>query len=406
MKESIFVILIILLAYSLSTSESYGNDEICYSDNLTTYNISHNGNIRVADDDQSIVSISPGGYLRFSAKTFGNQRRIEIESGSGGNLTCKYFEGNREIPFEPEGKKWLGEVLIHVIRASGIDADNRAVRIYKKSGLNGFFDEIMQISSNSVKDLYFSALLSNQKLPEEELAVVAQKIGTSISSNSERGSLFREFSELFTSDNEVSIAYLNAVSRMSSNSEGGSVLRNAHGHLGFNDPLVVTAYFDAVNSISSDTERSRVLVNLLKNHDLNDKAMVSLLNSTRRISSSSEKRSVLSSIPEINFNNAEIILAFFDALNSISSDSEKSRVLMELLEIDSLPGEAILYILDSTKKISSNTEKGRILRSAIEQIPEDNDELRNRFIETAKTISSDSEYRRVMDLFYCMRGVR
>ena len=176
MKESIFVILIILLAYSLSTSESYGNDEICYSDNLTTYNISHNGNIRVADDDQSIVSISPGGYLRFSAKTFGNQRRIEIESGSGGNLTCKYFEENREIPFEPEGKKWLGEVLIHVIRASGIDADNRAVRIYKKSGLNGFFDEIMQISSNSVKDLYFSALLSNQKLPEEELALTYQSV--------------------------------------------------------------------------------------------------------------------------------------------------------------------------------------------------------------------------------------
>ena len=105
------------------------------------------------------------------------------------------------------------------------------------------------------------------------------------------------------------------------------------------------------------------------------------------------------SIPQLSMKKEELD-PFFDAVNSISSDSEKSRIIMELLEIDPLTGETISYILESTGKISSNTEKGRILRTAIEQIPEDNDELRNKFIETAKTISSDSEYRRVMDLFY------
>jgi hypothetical protein len=92
--------------------------------------------------------------------------------------------------------------------------------------------------------------------------------------------------------------------------------------------------------------------------------------------------------------------AFFSTLISISSDAEKSRVLMECLEKDSLTKEAISYILNATTKISSNTEKGRILRSAIELIPENDEDLRNQFIETAKTISSDSEYRRVMELFY------
>ena len=97
---------------------------------LNTMEIQFDGDIRVGDNDRSISSISPGGYLKFSIRTFGNKRELTISSDRSGQLSYEYLEGRTEVPYEPEGRKWMEDVLIDVIRTTVIYAEGRTNSIF------------------------------------------------------------------------------------------------------------------------------------------------------------------------------------------------------------------------------------------------------------------------------------
>ena len=193
---------------------------------FTYFDIKHNGRITVTDDDRGIKSISPGGYLRISKKTFGNKRILLIESNSNGELQYSYTERKREIPYEPEGRIWLADILLDVIRSTGIDVEGRTNRFYKNGGMNAVLNEISHISSNSVKSQYFEALLTKQ-LSTNEIAEIATDISRQISSNTSCGVLFKDFSNVFLINETTAKAYFKSISRLSSNTEISSILRNA-----------------------------------------------------------------------------------------------------------------------------------------------------------------------------------
>ena len=147
----------------------------------------------------------------------------------------------------------------------------------------GVLDEIDEIRSNHVKGLYFKVLLAKGKLSSEELKHVALKIAASISSNSERGSLYRQFNNQFLVNDEVAVAYFKGISKLSSNSERGSILRRA-----------------------------------AKQHELTDKQKTYLLYVASKMSSNSERGSVLRSIDHYNFDYPEMTEAYFGVIASVS----------------------------------------------------------------------------------------
>ncbi len=173
--------------YSCNTNIINGKRQYKYSDNFTNYDIQVKGDIKVNDDDTEILSISPGGNLKISKKTFGNKRSLIIESNSKGTLNFEYYEGRTEVPFDPEGKKWLADVLLDVVRIAGIDVEGRTKRIYSQKGIDGFMEELHEISSNTLTAKYFEVLLDNYKLNENETLIVISGISGELSSNTERG---------------------------------------------------------------------------------------------------------------------------------------------------------------------------------------------------------------------------
>jgi hypothetical protein len=90
--------------------------------------------VAFTDDERDIKSISPGGYFKFSKTTFGNTRSVLIESSSDGTLTRTYHANRQQQPYEPEGRKWLADMLPEIIATSGIGAEERVRRIYAKKG--------------------------------------------------------------------------------------------------------------------------------------------------------------------------------------------------------------------------------------------------------------------------------
>ncbi len=399
------------------------------TDGVSTYAFKYRGKIKVADDDRSIESISPGGYLYITKITFGNRRSINIESNNRGNLQYEYYEGRKEIPFDPAGREWLEDVLLDVVRMTGIDAEGRARRMYNRSGTDGVMEEIDEIRSNHVKGIYFQVLLTMDDLSNENLSRIAIEIANSISSNSERGNIYRKFSDRFLNDDRVAAAYFKGVSRLSSNSEIGHVLRNAiQNHdltdqqyvaalytatrmtsnsekgsvlrsiqrLNFDHANMTEAYFGVIGSMSSSSEIGSVLRKLIGTQDLDDDALVILFDNLKQVSSSSEKGSVLRSLDNIRLTNKEVILGYFAVVNSISSNSERGSVLRKLLNANPQNKATLVGVFISTKGIDSNTEKGSVLRTSIQWLGEQDEKVMAVFFEALNTISSSSEHAHVL----------
>ncbi|MCK4852887.1 MAG: hypothetical protein KAT31_01465 [Bacteroidales bacterium] len=362
---------------------------------FNSMDIKYDGKIQVGDDDKSIKSISPGGYLKISYRTFGNKRELLINSDRTGNLSYEFYEGRKEIPFEPEGRKWLEDVLIDVVRSSGIDAEGRTGRIYSRQGIDGFIEEISQIHSTTGQAKYFAALLSNEKLSPRELAKTADAISRKMSSNTARGRLFREYADLFLQDKDVAAAYFTAVSRISSNTERGRVYRNINQPLDFSDQALIFAYFHGINKLSSSTEAGSVLRHTINTQTLPTRAQIALLESVARMSSNTEAGRVLRTFGELDLREPGIIEAYFLALDHMSSNTERGSVLRDLLKKSKVEGPAMVSFLNSCRKLSSSTETSSVLRS-IKDINLADTQTRDAYFTVIRAMSSDTESSRVL----------
>ncbi len=368
-KIQLSLMVIVLSMFSLSVighplvnTNTDGKRQYRYSDNFSSYDVQVKGEVKVTDDDTGIKSISPYGYLKISKKTFGNKRAIIIESDQSGQLSYEYYEGRKEIPFEDEGRKWLADILLDVVRLTGIDAEGRVDRIYKKKGFNGVLDEIQAIPSNSTMAIYFETLLDNHSLSEDELISTAYAISTEMSSNSQSGRLFREYGSRFTQNNRTSVAYFNSVAKLSSNSERASILRAIDTKIDFSDTKVIESYFSGLDKMSSNSSAGSVLRYVNKTQDLSDEAYVRLLQSVKKLSSNTEMGSVMRSLHSLKINKAEVGNAFFNAIDVMSSNTEAASTLRFALKQYELSDENYVRLLGSVKKLSSNTEMGSVMR--------------------------------------------
>jgi len=395
-RKTLNLIFIFLFFSSLAQSYTYnqgspdGKKQYKYSDNFTNYEIQVNGDIKVNDDDTGIKSISPGGYLKISKRTFGNKRAIIIESNSMGILSYEYYEGRTEIPFEPEGRKWLADVLLDVIRMTGIDAEGRTNRIYTNKGIDGFIEEIGEIPSNSVMAIYFEALMDNHNLSDDDLIAVSSAIAAEMSSNTERGSLYRKYSNLFMRNNTTAVVYFQSISKLSSNTERGSVLKNISTKIDFEDPKVTEAYFACVDKMTSNTERGSVLRKLEKTQEISNQAYARLLMSVKKFSSNTEMGSVMRSLDNLDINNSSVNEAYFIAIDGMTSNTEAGNTLRHLIKKTDLTDENYVSLLKSVKKLTSNTEMGSILRT-INSINLKNQGVNEAYFLSVRSMTSNTE---------------
>lgn len=372
-----------------------GNKHYRSSSPFNYLDVKYDGEIRVSDDDRSIVSISPGGYLKINIKTFGNSRELVIDSDSKGILSYEYREGKKEVPFEPEGRLWLEDILLDVIRSSGLDAAGRTGRIYERGGLDAVLDEISNIPGNSVKGMYFSALLENQELGSRQLSEVAFAIAGKMTSNTDRGRLFRKYKGKFLGEAKVAADYFSAVSKLSSNTERGRIYRDIDVDLDFNNTEFTEAYFTGVNRMSSNTEAASVLRHTIKHQTLPVQAQAALLGSVAKLSSNSEAGSVLRTLDELDFSNPRLWGAYFSAVDHLSSNTEKGSVLRDALNKNKIDGDAMQAFLGSTRKMSSNTERSRVIRS-IQEINLGDARVREAYFNAVRTTSSSTESGRML----------
>ena len=407
------------------------------STGVTSTELEYRGKILFNDEETDVTFISPGGFIKFSKKTFGNRRTIELEGESNGGITRTYREGGTKIPFEPNGRKWMASVLPEIIRSTGIGADERVKKFYAKGGLNAVLNEIDEVSGDYVQNIYYSATLDLPGLSTADIRKVLEHAEDELSSSYEQSKMLINNSAKFQSSEanlaiaigfiaDISSSYeqakcykhfltsenlseankaliIQGVSEISSSYEQSQVLVElVKGYLSqHNVELVISQ----IPNVSSSYEQSKVLSNLVKNQeDLNNVDFEVLLEAIYSISSSYEQGKVLNQLISERELTTSQIISVAKASTYISSDYEQAKVIQNLVNKQELSRESIEAILEASRAINSSFESSKILKM-IASSDSFSAENFDTLLDHAADISSSYDQSRVLEILTQMEGL-
>ncbi len=307
-----------------------GRSKIHYTNNGKDFKIEYEGDITLSDDDSEIIGISDGGYIEIERSSFGSRRRVLIEANRNGNLSYKYFVGRSEKNYNPEGKEWLADILLDVVRSSTIAAESRVQRFYAKGGASAVLDEIGKIDSDYVQSRYFSLLL-DYDLNDSELVSVIDLAGRSVKSDHYLSTILKSNQKAFLSSERTVDAYINASKSLNSDHYMTSVLKQVINDRSITDDQMARL-LDMSKSINSDHYLTTVLTQIMDSRNLNDKNVSKIINLSKDINSDHYKTVVLKKV----ISEKDIPQGAYDALmttlDDVQSDHYTTEIMKQLLD--------------------------------------------------------------------------
>ena len=359
---------------------------------VSSTDLEYRGKIVFTDDDSDVKSISPGGFIKFSKRTFGTKRTIILEGNSNGTITREYRESGRQIPYEPEGRKWLESVLPEIIRSTGLGAEARVARFYQKSGINGVLDEIEEINSNYVAGIYYNEVFKMNGISSADLAKAVEHAGEHVSSSYELAKLLTGNMDQLLSSKATSAAMVEATTSISSDYEQAKVYKSV---LKSNvDDNTVVLVIGGLDNISSNYEKSNVLQGIM-NYELSDKSVELVLGEIAGMSSSYEQSKVLQELIKVQGLNEVTTTMLLTTAEDISSDYEKTKVVQVLIANNELTAKEISEVAEFSKTINSDYEQSKLLQQLIndESIDEAAIDI---VIEMSGSVSSSYEQSKIL----------
>ena len=367
-----------------------GNLTISSASNDLPFDLKYKGIIEVSNDDKMINSISAGGFVEINKTSFGNSRRLFIHADEQGKLTYEYYVGKSSTAFEPEGKKWLAEILPEIVKNSDLGIESRIRRIYNQQGLDAVFDiieegstshtsrtewsffsmETVTINSSKSRTNALKTLIFDNKIKDRDLQRVIDEVGD-VKSNSTKGTLLRYILENYKLNNSQAAALLHGVSTHEYNTERGSTLRLFNQQYS-DDYIIRKEYFDIIDDMEINSEKGNVLKDLIQKKTLSRDTWIALLDVVSDFSSEREKGAVLLfTIPYLPKDDA-VMAEFRNTLDDMSDSYYvlKGEITTAMLESGLSNGNqkpdksALLNYLRTAENISSNSQRGQILRKA------------------------------------------
>ena len=320
------------------------------------------GKVEFTDDEHDVRQVSRDGRFYVRERRSNADRELTVTPGDGDAPRYAYSVDGERASFDDEGRGWLAELLPEVLRESGLNAKQRVGRIRRDGGVAAVLADIERTQSTSAKRAAYEALLQEGSLSSDDEARVARQAGT----------------DLASSDGELR-AVLEAMGK--------------RGHLA---APMAEAFGAAVEHMSSDGEKRELLQQYALKGD-RDMLLVSMKQAAS-ISSDGEKSEFLRATVAryLATNDEQLRKAFFTVTETISSDGEKHEVLASTLPYAGNP--AVLFaVLDAARQISSDGEKSELLVSILQKRLVTTPQLREAFMKITRTLSSDGEYRRVME---------
>ena len=399
---------------------------IAIADDTTCVEVRMEGEVTFTDDDRDVASVARGGRFLASERTRGVERVIEIRPGERG-LERRYVVDG-EPGSDAEARAWLAQLLPGILRESAVNAKQRVARARRDGGAAGVMTLISRTQSDGAKRAYFGELLEGGVTPDT-LRLLAQLAARTVSSDGDKSAVLRQIASARRGDAALGTAVVAAARTISSDGDKRNVLQAVLAESGAGvslaemgeavadissdgdkaavlvgmparwraDDASRRAYFRAVNSISSDGDRRHVLARVLED-SMDAPTLVALLEAAGDISSDGDKSAVLSAVARrYTLDGDAVRRAFFAAANSVSSDGDRRSVLQAALARRPIGAPVMLDLLAAAEEISSDHDKSTVLLAVAGRPELKEPAVRTRFFDVLKTVSSSSDYRRVME---------
>jgi hypothetical protein len=372
--------------YSQSTRRQSGTTVYNHSDGFQSFNIEMRGKIEVTDDDRDIKSMSADGYLEINKTVFGSRRTLVI-TPQGGALKREYYEGRTPVPFEPEGRKWLAEIMPELVRTSLIAAESRVNRFYNKGGVQAVLAEIDQIESEYVQEHYAGLLVNLSGVTEKDYKTIIDRVTAAIrDSDYYLAGFLSKGLKKFVASNAAMESVFRACENMDSDHYKTEVIKEAL-RLQPVSTESVKVLLSATNKMESDHYRTEVLMALLKQSNLSDPIISELINCTRQFESDHYRTVVLSkALATKGLSNASYQRTL-ESVKDFESDHYKTEVLTKLLT-NKLPTEQVFNLVGLTESFDSDHYITVVFKDVLKN-QELNDEAFKALVTRAGTLDSD-----------------
>jgi len=322
------------------------------------------GVVTFSPDEREVQSLSRGGRLYVRERLGDADREVTITRGAGAAIEYEFIRDGESTPFDDLAREWLSALIPEILRESGLNSKARVARIRRQGGVGAVLAEISRTSSTSAKRATYEALLDQGELTDDELDRVVEQAGRDLSSSdSELRGVLSRISFQGRPTSRASAAAVEAAGRMSSDGEKRAVLQQYA--LGADRQTLIAAMRE-VRKMSSDGEKSELLRTVV----------------SRYLSGDDEA----------------LRTAYFSAVETFSSDGERANVLQAAVPYGGASPKVVLSILDAARPMSSDGEKAEVLVTLARQHLINAPGVREAFMKAARSLASDSEYRRVMEV--------
>jgi hypothetical protein len=343
-----------------SSRTSNGKTTFKHSSPLSNFTVETRGNIELTDTDLDIKSMSADGYLEVTKTVFGSRRSIVI-TPQGNGLKREYYEGRSLVAFEPDGRKWLSEVLPELVRSTTIGAESRVNRFYRQGGANSVVNEIKRLESDHVK-AHYANLLMNLNVPVSDYGMVASGVASTIDSDHYLTEFLKGSMEKFLQNKTSTEALFSATQKMDSDHYKTEVIREAL----ISAPASlesVKIILLATSRMDSDHYKTEVLKTLLKQNNLTESIIAEMIATTKSIESDHYRSVVLNKALDKKGLSTASYQKAVESVSEISSDHYKSEVLTNLLQENLTP-----EVLSSLIQVISSIESDHYITQVANQI--------------------------------------
>jgi hypothetical protein len=383
------ILLLTIHAYAQDrtySSSKGGNTVIRHNDGFQSFNLEMRGKIEVTDDDRDIKSMSADGYLEINKTVFGSRRTLVI-TPQGGTLKREYYEGRAPVAYEPEGRKWLAEIMPELVRTSVIAAESRVNRFLKQGGVQAVLGEIDQLESEYVQEHYAGLLVNHASVTAKDYRVIIDRVTVAIDDSDYYLSEFlRKGLDKFVSNKDAMEAVFRACDSMESDHYKTEIIKEALR----TQPVSaesVKVILTATNKMESDHYKTEVLTTLLRQQNLTDPIISEMINSTRAFESDHYRTVVLNKALATKGLSATSYQRTLESVRDFESDHYKTEVLTRLLS-NKLPTEQVFSLVSLTESFDSDHYITVVFQEVLEN-QELNDEAFKALVNRAGNLDSD-----------------
>ena len=368
-------VLVAVLAMFVMVDEAYGQrSSTRISSNDGTYRYTHksgsnrfeveyDGKIEFTDDDKAIKSISRGGFLRIRKTSFGNRRELLAEPNSDGTINYQVYEGRRKVEFEDEARKWLADIILEVVRTTGIGAEGRVKRFYGQGGTDAVLKEVDEIRSDFVSHIYLKELLDTKNLSDNELVKIAGYVPSELDSDHYITEVFKDYGDLFFKTDKATEAFLGSIRRMDSDHYVSIILKRALRE-DLNDAMVIKV-LDAADIMDSDHYKTNVFKDLLDRRDLSDNVIDQIVKSAADIDSDHYATIVLRDALDRPNLSDKAFENLIEAVAHIDSDHYVTETFRSMLRGRDVSEKVVEAVLDKLEYMDSDHYRNLIISDLI-----------------------------------------